>query len=473
MGEIISILGIPVDNMTMQETLDKIIDLVDQYQLDHRARQVATVNVDFIVNTLGWLPSHIRHPELLQVLRHADLVTADGMPIVWLSRLLKTPLKNRITGADLVPALAERCANQELSIYFLGGRKDSAQTAANKLIKQYPSLKIAGTAAPFIHTVGHEISDYEQEDKPIIDIINQAAPDILLVGFGNPKQEIWFNRNHHKLNVPVTIGIVGTFDFIIGAVKRAPGWMQHSGLKWIWRISKDPNRLIKRYLLGLMKFSCMVLPPIIVLNILDKLTRSDQPPAIKHGAIRLHHRFDRNNIGRVKEMLNTVDTLDISRCRYIDSAAAGLLLDLSRSGRLKTINSKPQKILKILDCADLPERDQLTHNILTVDQKHLEGYLDVTLSGVLTADQISNLNQLYTALDNQDCILHIADLTFIDSSGLGVLLKLSRHQKSNNRLLILTKPSPSVEQMFNITHVFKHFTIAKNVEQAHRLLNNV
>ncbi len=122
--ETIVILGIPVDNLDMDETVERIFGLIEASRKDSRARLVATVNVDFVVNTLTWRLSRFRHPELIDILRRADLVTPDGMPIIWTSRMLGTPLKERVTGADLVPGLAQAAARRGKSIYFLGGRGD-------------------------------------------------------------------------------------------------------------------------------------------------------------------------------------------------------------------------------------------------------------------------------------------------------------------------------------------------------------
>ena len=221
--ETIVILGIPIDNLNMAETIEEILSLVEAYGRDGRARQVVTVNVDFVVNTLTWRLSRSRHPELLDILRKADLVTPDGMPMVWTSRLFGTPLKERVTGADLVPRLAEAAAEHGKSIYFLGGRGDAGKRAANKLKNQYPNLKIAGIDSPFVRIEGETLDAALDEDRAIVDRINRSGADILLIGFGNPKQEVWFERNRHRLQVPVSIGIGGTYEFIVGSVARAPG----------------------------------------------------------------------------------------------------------------------------------------------------------------------------------------------------------------------------------------------------------
>lgn len=474
MNETLSILGIPFNNNTLEETVHQIIRMTEQYASDRRPRQVATANVDFLVNALGWRSSKPRHPELLNVLRRADLVTADGMPLVWLSALLATPLKARVTGADLVPALARRCAHEGLSVYFLGGRDNVAREAAEELRRLFPGLLVAGTDAPFVHTAGTDIADSEIKDKPVIDKINRAAPDILLIGFGNPKQEIWFNRNRHNLNVPVTIGVGGTFEFIIGTVKRAPSWMQHRGLEWIWRISQDPQRLIKRYMLGLIKFSIMALPQLIYLPMLDRLTTNHAPPIIVDNTLVLPARFDRDNINDAKDMFGDANALDLSRCRYIDPAAAGLLLDLSRSGRLRIVNNRPERLLSILRCADLPPAVPSPGDMLNIEQHRHGEHLEMTISGILDADHIRNIDRtlIYKNLPDADCTVDLSNLDSIDGSGIEVLLKLHRHQRTRNKRLLLINPSPSVLQMFTVARVIKSFTITDSPEQARRILYN-
>ncbi|WPL11022.1 MULTISPECIES: WecB/TagA/CpsF family glycosyltransferase [Thiorhodovibrio] len=260
-GQVTLILGIPVDDLTPELVVERTLALIAAYRRDGRARQIVTVNVDFLTNALGWTPwSAPRHPELLEILRRADLVTADGMPVVWLARLLGTPLRGRVTGADLVPALAAALARSGQSLYLLGGRGEVGQQAADKLVAEHPDLRIAGVHSPFVQTEGEAMLLSDEEDAEIVARINAVEPDVLLIGFGNPKQEIWFHRNRHRLKAGVSIGIGGTFEFIVGRVARAPVWMQRTGLEWIWRISQDPKRLWKRYAVGFAKLGVMTVP---------------------------------------------------------------------------------------------------------------------------------------------------------------------------------------------------------------------
>ncbi len=255
------VLGIPVERLDMDTAIERIFGFIEAYRQDRRPRLVATVNVDFTVKTQGWL-GDVRQPELLRVLREADMVTADGMPIVWYARLLGCQLPDRVTGADLVPTLSSAAARNGYSIYLLGGAPEVNKKARDLLEKRNPKLKIAGFDSPFVHVTGPPDEETEAEDIMICDRINAAQPDILFIAFGNPKQELWFDRNRHRLNVPVTLGIGGSFNFLTGTVPRAPKWMQRLGLEWIHRLASEPRRLFVRYLQGLTQFSWMSFLPL-------------------------------------------------------------------------------------------------------------------------------------------------------------------------------------------------------------------
>jgi len=239
--------GIPVARVTESEAVERIVSLAKGPR-GKRAAFVATLNVDFVANAVGGWPFG-GNDELWGYLKGADLVTADGMPIVLLSRLLRRRLPERVTGADMVPLICRRFAAEGLSVYVLGGDKEAVEEAFAKL--GCDGLKIAGVDPAFVKL------DIEQPE--IVDRINAAKPDILFVALGNPKQELWMGRNAAKLDVPVMIGVGGTFNFIAGRVKRAPRWMQKSGLEWIYRIVQEPGRLWRRYAYGFVKFGWLSL----------------------------------------------------------------------------------------------------------------------------------------------------------------------------------------------------------------------
>ena len=237
--------GIPVARVTEAEAVERIVGMAKGR---HAAAFVATLNVDFVANAVSGWPFG-GNDELWGYLRNADFVTADGMPIVMLSKLLRRPIPERVTGADMVPRICRRCAEEGLSVYVLGGDKAAVEEAFAKM--ECAGLKVAGVDDSFVKL--------DREQPEIVARINAAKPDMLFVALGNPKQELWMGRNAAKLDVGAMIGIGGTFNFIAGRVKRAPKWMQAGGLEWIYRIIQEPGRLWKRYAYGLVKFSWLSL----------------------------------------------------------------------------------------------------------------------------------------------------------------------------------------------------------------------
>lgn len=247
--------GVPFDAITMPQALDRIFAMAASPPGESGCRIVATVNVDFIVNTHFPLKSAPRNPALAAILRRADMVVADGMPLVWLSRLLGTPLPERVTGADMVPKIAERAAREGRKLYFLGGSGEYTRRAADLLRERHPGLEIE-LDTPFVRL---DAPDAAEKDQEICRRINDSGASILLIAFGNPKQELWLERNRRNLRCGVGIGIGGTFNFLAGAVRRAPGWMRRSGTEWIYRLFQEPRRLWKRYCVGLFQFGVMAL----------------------------------------------------------------------------------------------------------------------------------------------------------------------------------------------------------------------
>jgi N-acetylglucosaminyldiphosphoundecaprenol N-acetyl-beta-D-mannosaminyltransferase len=233
MRKLLVVLGVPVDNLTMEEALDRCDEFVAVGRATGRTHQITTVNADFVVNSL-------HDPELQRILQESDMSTADGMPLVWGSRMLGGSLPGRVTGADMVPALAHRAAQRGYSIFFLGAREGIAAKAAAILQERNPGLKVAGVLSPPPRPI-------LEIDRSVVEAVKAARPDILLVAFGNPKQEKWIRMYAHELQVPICIGVGGTFDMIVGVTKRAPSWVQKVGMEWAYRLSQEPRRLAKRY----------------------------------------------------------------------------------------------------------------------------------------------------------------------------------------------------------------------------------
>ncbi|MFT4114298.1 WecB/TagA/CpsF family glycosyltransferase [Silvibacterium sp.] len=234
----VAVLGVPFHNVSMDET----VAYVDEKIRSRSFHQIATANLDFLVHA-------IRDPEMQEILCTCDLVIPDGMPVLWGARLLGSSLKQRVCGVDLVPRLAELCARENYSMFFLGASEQNSQRAAENLKKRFPGLRIAGRYSP-------PVAPLEQMNhEEILRRIDRARPDILLVAMGNPKQEKWLAMHRHRLNVPVCIGVGGSIDFIAGSVKRAPRWMQVAGLEWAYRMLQEPGRLAHRYFGDAMGFA--------------------------------------------------------------------------------------------------------------------------------------------------------------------------------------------------------------------------
>ncbi|WP_263360069.1 WecB/TagA/CpsF family glycosyltransferase [Acidicapsa ligni] len=226
----VAVMGLPLANVTADEAVEQIENLI----LSGGTHQVATANLDFWVNSLNDVHLH-------RIIAGCSLVLADGMPLVWISRILGNPLKERVSGVDMVPRLAELSAKKGYSIYLLGGREGVAGRAKKVLEERYPGVNIVGHYAP-------PLADLERMDHgDTLERIRIAKPDILLVAFGNPKQEKWIRMHAKRLGVPVSIGIGGSMDMLIGDVHRAPVWMQRCGLEWLGRAVQEPTRLVPRY----------------------------------------------------------------------------------------------------------------------------------------------------------------------------------------------------------------------------------
>ena len=213
--------------------MEQAVRKVEEFILDGSFHQLATANVDFLVNAAT-------NPEYKEILFGCDLVLADGMPLIVASHLLGHALAERVTGSDLVPRLAALSRDKGYGIFLLGARPEVSQSAAVRL--ESMGARIVGRLSPPVRPLA------ELDDKEILTAIERANPDILLVAFGSPKQELWIDRNRYRLKVPVCIGIGAGLDFVSGEVPRAPRWMQRTCLEWLYRLCLEPRRLAPRYL---------------------------------------------------------------------------------------------------------------------------------------------------------------------------------------------------------------------------------
>jgi N-acetylglucosaminyldiphosphoundecaprenol N-acetyl-beta-D-mannosaminyltransferase len=229
----ISLEDVSFDKVTMSEAVARILRMTKRRD---RARYVCTGNLDHLVIAE-------RDPEFRAIYKKADLVVADGAPVVWLSRIASAaPLPERVAGSDLFWEIAKLSSQTGVTLFFLGGMPGAAQRAADAVRAKCPAARIVGTYCP-----PHDTFDTDDEQEAIRRIVRHAQPDILLVALGAPKQEKWIAQNKDKLGVPVSIGVGGSFEMASGMRRRAPRWVQKTGLEWLYRFAQEPTRLFKRY----------------------------------------------------------------------------------------------------------------------------------------------------------------------------------------------------------------------------------
>jgi N-acetylglucosaminyldiphosphoundecaprenol N-acetyl-beta-D-mannosaminyltransferase len=207
----------------MAAALARVDDLVESRS---RAALVATVNPEFVM--------HARHDdEFRRALDHAGLALPDGIGVVWALRRQGCTVPERVTGVDLVPRLAELCERRRYRLYLLGAGPGVAARAAERLASAHPQLEIVG-AEPG--------SPLPRHDAATVAMVNEARPDVLLVAYGHPRQELWVARNRERLQAPVAVGVGGTFDILAGSVRRAPDPLRRAHLEWLWRLWLEPWR---------------------------------------------------------------------------------------------------------------------------------------------------------------------------------------------------------------------------------------
>jgi len=232
-------MGCLIDNLSMEETLQ----VIEGFIKSGRPHQHVVVNVDKVVKAN-------RDPELRRIVNECALINVDGMPVVWASRLLGKPLKERITGVDLFEALMGRAAAKGWRVYFLGAREEVV-SGVNALYRdKYPALQIAGYRNGYWSAA---------EEHDVVDEIARSRPDLLFVAISSPRKEQFLSQYQSAMRVPFAMGVGGTFDVVVGKVKRAPLWMQRWGFEWFYRFLQEPRRMFRRYFVDDMYFFWLLL----------------------------------------------------------------------------------------------------------------------------------------------------------------------------------------------------------------------
>ncbi len=223
-----NVLNCPITKLCLED----FVRLAEQFIESGKPHYIAVVNVAKLVRMRS-------DKNLEESIRLAHLIGADGVPLIWASRLLGDPLPGRVNGTDLMYRLLERANEKEYRVFFFGAKDEVLQRVLERVRKEYPGVRIAG----FHH--GHFDP---AEESTIVSTIRNSRADILFIAFGTPKKELWVKRYLTVMEVPVIHGVGGSFDVLAGVIPRAPRWMQKNGLEWLFRMLQEPRRMLMRYL---------------------------------------------------------------------------------------------------------------------------------------------------------------------------------------------------------------------------------
>lgn len=482
--KVVVLLGVPIDVLDMEQTLARIDAFVETGRRTGRTHQVVTVNADFVVNA-------IKDPEVRFILQEADLATADGMPIVWGARLLGVQLPDRVAGADMVPLLAERAAQKGHSIFLLGAAPGVAEQAASMLCARYPDLHIAGVLAP-------PFSPVLEMEHDLVEAVKAAQPDILLVAFGNPKQEKWMAMHRRELGVPVMIGVGGSLDFLTGTTQRAPRWMQRMGLEWLHRMLQDPGRLWRRYFDDFFVFGAFMLrqwwamrsqgQPAAALPLQEPLLIGS------YGILPVQGRLIVQNLREFSEKMQRLLSktpfivVDLSQAEFLDSSAIGSLVHFAKEARAAqgelTLAAVPEAVAQVLELLRLDqyflvapntasaiylpngeikapgvasEKSKAPGNILRAG----ESWAVIPIPRRFDGDTAESIRQmaLKAVQQNSRIVMDFTDTVFLASAGLAVMAELHRRVNEVEGQMVLTGCSPEVYKVIQLVKFDQFLTI--------------
>lgn len=467
------ILGVPFHDVTMDETIARLALLIERRDNVYWA----TANLDFAYQAS-------EDVELQRILVEADLVLCDGTPLVWASRFLGAPLRERVAGSDLVPRLASEAAARGWKLFLLGGGDDALPVALEKLRAAHPGLKVDGYSPPYAKLL-------EMDMDNIAARLATARPDVLLVAFGCPKQEKWIYMHHRRLGVPMSVGVGATVDFLAGKFRRAPRWMQVVGAEWLFRLSQEPRRLFNRYLFDLLFFVRALRaqrralssapsapagadsPPPAVAPLLDSSVR----------VVRWEGRVDAASVSGKKIPDPAADltpggviALDASAVTFLDSTGLGHLLAAYRravasGGGLVLVRPSPpvsgllaaMKLSRLIPAVDEPARARAALGLSAPSRGRAANAPDTDLAlpvqGELTATRVPGLTrwieEAWSARSSATrLILDLSAVRFMDSSGLGLLLRCHRLTAARpGATLVLRGPSDNVRNVLRLAKV--------------------
>ena len=465
----IAILGVPFDHISMAGAVDRIEELV----ASREPRYVVTANADFVAQAR-------QDVELRRILVNADLVLCDGTPLVWASRLLGNPLPERVAGSDLTPLLMKRAAEKNHRLFLLGASPEANEQAVARLRRQHPELNIVGNYSPPFKPL------LEMDHGEIHRRVQDAKPDLLFVSFGCPKQEKWIAMHYRALGVPVTIGVGATIDFLAGRMKRAPRWMQRAGLEWVFRLLQEPRRLFRRYANDFRHFGAAIVAQCWQTRWRPCALKEVRPSCatvVEAGwqRIRVSERFDVHSIRRdpIWSRISSDNRhclVELSSTRFIDGTGVGLLVHLHKrllcDGRHLILVSPSGPVRRLLKLMRLEECLEIASDAVEaraiIERRNLERSTQVVVNGETrplawrgeitalnvepvweaTRAQIERLGQAQRRLS-----IDISDVRFIDSAGLGVMVRANKFARQRDCELRFAGIQPGVRNVLRLSRL--------------------
>ncbi|WP_269539109.1 WecB/TagA/CpsF family glycosyltransferase [Cerasicoccus fimbriatus] len=450
------LLGLPFHDLTMEEALEECRRALN----NRRADYFVTANVDFAAQ--AYEDEHLR-----KILFYAKRVVCDGMPLVWISRILGHPLRERIAGSDLTPKLLEICAQTNKRVYFFGSDDKTLGETVEILKDKMPDLEIAGFESP---PMG-KVQDWDNEG--VVQRIQDAKTDLLLVALGCPKQEDWIYLFHQRTGAALSIGIGASLDFVSGKQVRAPMWMQKTGLEWLWRLGTNPKRLLSRYTRDFFFLAWVTLQ-----QWLSK-RRREPAPAIKpapeptpaeYQRLVWHGSAERATIDQlpVPDSWDQPVLLDMSDVDFIDSAGMGALAGMARQAR------EHEQSFAILSAADIVVKALKAvrlDSLFEFYQNEADYAIALTTGATATTEATEALRyQLKEIHDNTNykhltqqltdlidanpsaklLLIDASKVVFVDSSGITALLTAYRRMNDRGGKVELIAPSPPVKRIVHL-----------------------
>ena len=463
------LLGLPFHDLTLEETLEYCREAMK----GDAGGYLVTANVDFTAQAY-------EDPDLKKIVFFADRVVCDGMPLVWLSKIFGYPLRERVAGSDMVPRLLEICGKEGFPVFFFGSDIKTLEEAKIIVEERYPGLRVVGLDSPPMGAV------VEWDNEALCGKIKASGARLLLVCLGCPKQERWIFAHHREAGVPLSIGVGASLDFITGKQKRAPLWMQKTGLEWFWRMSSSPSRLVSRYAKDLVFLTTASLrqagaqrrredialaarsEPAAAPEYDSRVTRIEWSGELQHdGAIR----------AEVPQKVDSPVFLDASRVTFADSAGLGRLASLVRvcraagqflilvnpSGAFETAIRAAQmdSLFPVVDSeksAMALVSSHRTHDV--VNKENADGVIRVSFHRSLDAlyhdEMVSILESaIADAPHSSTLVVDLTHVTFIDSRAVGGLIRAWKSISAKNGAMFLAGANPSVKEIISLLRLDK------------------